>query len=433
VGPDGDGFPYCTTWVREPAQCDRDGGATKALLRDRGLFVGGDAPARTLDDSKAAQGKIRQVIVLIQENHSMDNMFGFTRIPDVNSLRAPTLPLPTWTPAPFRLTTTCPAGPAHQWADMHTQWSEGTLAGMADVDVGAMGVYLDDDHPFYTSLGAQFGLADRYFGSALGGTWANRNYLYLGTSQGIKDTGQLPFPSARSIFDELDAAHVNWAYSAKRPLHTTGAGATRIAEGTLGFRFAPGGPDFGRIVPYEKFLAEVDAFDPVKSNPMVWFVDGGKGFDEHPGKRSLDAVHAGERLVAELILDHVMKSPGWQSTAVFVSYDESGGYVDHVAPPSAAPPDATQPEFNYLGFRVPLFVVSPWAIRGVSHLVHSHTSILRFLEALFDLPALTARDANSDALLDMFDFTGERAVGTAIPLLARPWAGASCGVSASSP
>ena len=269
AGPDGDGFPYCTTWVRDAAQCARDSGATKALRRDRGLFVRGDAPADTLDDSKAAQGKIRQVIVLIQENHSMDNMFGFTRIPDVNSLRAPTLPLPSWTPAPFRLSTTCPTGPPHQWADMHAQWSDGTLAGMADVDVGAMGVYMDDDHPFYTSLGAQFGLADRYFGSALGGTWANRNYLYLGTSQGIEDTGQLPFPSATSIFDELDAAHVKWAYSAKRPLHAAGAGATRIAEGTLGFRFAPGGRDFGRIVPYEEFLAEVDAFDPAKSDPML--------------------------------------------------------------------------------------------------------------------------------------------------------------------
>lgn len=171
----------------------------------------------------------------------------------------------------------------------------------------------------------------------------------------------------------------------------------------------------------------------MQRKPIVWFVDGGPGLDEHPEAGGVDTMHPGERLVGELILDHVVKSPGWPSTAVFVSYDESGGYLDHVVPPSAAPPDATQAELNYLGFRVPLFVVSPWAVHGVSHVIHSHTSILRFLEALFDLPALTARDANSDALLDMFDFTGERAVGTTIPLLARPWSGVSCGVSASAP
>ena len=62
-----------------------------------------------------------------------------------------------------------------------------------------------------------------------------------------------------------------------------------------------------------------------------------------------------------------------------------------------------------MGFRVPLLVVSPWARPGyVSHRVHEATSITRFVELLFDLPALTDRDANSDALLDMFDFTSRR-------------------------
>jgi phospholipase C len=419
--------------VRDAGQCDREHGGTKAELRARGVFRGGDAPEETLDDSRAAQGKIRQVIILIQENHSMDNLFGFTAMPGVDSLRDPTSPVPAWQPEPFRLETSCAKDQRHSWDAMHAQWSEGTLLGMATNGRRAMGFYMDEDHPFYTSLAAQFGFADRYFCSALGSTWANRNYLYLGTSQGIKNTGQHPYPTAPSIFDALGNAGVDWAYASRHPEPATGAGVTGIAEGTLGPRFEPGGIDYQHIVPYAKFLAAVDAFDPVKSEPIVWFIDGGPGFDEHPESSGADTVHPGERLVSDLILYHVLKSSGWPSTAVLISYDESGGYFDHVLPPSAPPPDPTQRAFNYLGFRVPLFVISPWAVRGVSHVTHSHTSILRFLEALFDLPALTARDANSDALLDMFDFTGQRAVGTTIPPLGAPWSGRICGVSGSMP
>ena len=81
-------------------------------------------------------------------------------------------------------------------------------------------------------------------------------------------------------------------------------------------------------------------------------------------------------------------------------------------PPKACAPDGTPPEqdatlggFDRLGFRVPVFVVSPYAKKHyVSHVVHDHTSIVRFVEAKFNLPAFTARDANADAMMDMFDF-----------------------------
>jgi phospholipase C len=111
-------------------------------------------------------------------------------------------------------------------------------------------------------------------------------------------------------------------------------------------------------------------------------------------------------------VDALVKSPAWKSSALFLTYDEHGGLYDHVAPPPACAPDSTAPKehpeiggFDRLGFRVPLVVISPYAKRHfVSHVVHSHTSILRFVEAKFDLPAFTARDANSDAMLDLFDF-----------------------------
>ncbi|MGZ3424599.1 MAG: alkaline phosphatase family protein, partial [Polyangiales bacterium] len=87
------------------------------------------------------------------------------------------------------------------------------------------------------------------------------------------------------------------------------------------------------------------------------------------------------------------------------TYDEGGGIFDHVPPPKACLASASEAKFDRLGNRVPLLVVSPYARpHFVSHLTHSHTSITRLIELLHDLPALTGRDANSDALLDMFDF-----------------------------
>jgi phospholipase C len=100
---------------------------------------------------------------------------------------------------------------------------------------------------------------------------------------------------------------------------------------------------------------------------------------------------------------------------VFLTFDEHGGTYDHLAPPPACPPDDIAPilnpgdhapgDFKTYGVRVPLIVVSPYAKpHFVSHAVYDHTSILRFIESRFKLPALTARDANADPLSDMFDF-----------------------------
>jgi phospholipase C len=100
---------------------------------------------------------------------------------------------------------------------------------------------------------------------------------------------------------------------------------------------------------------------------------------------------------------------------LFLSYDEQGGLYDHVPPQAACVPDDYAPDlvagdvdaaFDQTGLRVPLIVVSPYAKRGyVSHVVTDHTSILRFIAAMYSLPALTHRDANAVPPLDMFDFS----------------------------
>ncbi len=109
-----------------------------------------------------------------------------------------------------------------------------------------------------------------------------------------------------------------------------------------------------------------------------------------------------------------MKSPNWKRTALFFTYDEHGGCYDHVPPPRACPPDDIQPnlkvrdvpgKFDRLGVRAPMVVLSPYARKHcVSHRVYDHTSILRFVQARFDSPVLTARDAHARPPVDMFDF-----------------------------
>ena len=126
--------------------------------------------------------------------------------------------------------------------------------------------------------------------------------------------------------------------------------------------------------------------------------------DEHPPTN----MQLGQKLAAS-VLDALMGYPKvWRETVFIESYDEHGGYYDHVAPPAACVPDGIMaPDYAYdrYGIRIPILVASPWSKKGyVSHIVTDLTSITRFIENRFDLPAMTHRDANAWPLLDMFDF-----------------------------
>src|SRR5262249_16179791 len=139
--------------------------------------------------------------------------------------------------------------------------------------------------------------------------------------------------------------------------------------------------------------------------PQVSFVDphlsseGPTNDDEHPPSQ----LQIGQKFVSDIV--HAgMKSPQWAKVAIFLTWDEHGGYYDHVAPPPACAPDDhpidfgtstdKTAKFDRLGFRVPLIVISPYAKKSyVGHHVYDHTSVTRFIEAKFKVPALTARDA----------------------------------------
>jgi phospholipase C len=359
-------------------------------------FAAGAKVEDTLGLTAADRAKIpiKHLIIVMEENRSFDHYFGTLSAgaqPDAEGWPAGfTNPdKAAKDVAPFHLTSTClPKDPGHQWTEMHAGWDNGKMDGFVKSAANTtgtdghfvMGYYDASDLPFYHWLAGTFAISDRYFGSALGGTWANRDYLYAGTSAGVMSTGQATI-SVPTIFDSMDAAGITWG------VFTDG----NVRQDCLGWTSTHKG--VGKFADLLDALASGDL-------PAVSFVDPGSGQDEHPPN---DVQH-GEAW-ARTMYTAAFASPIWGELAIVHSYDESGGLADHVPPPAACLASPDQTAFDHLGVRVPAIVISPWArAHHVSHRVHEHASTLRLIEALFDLPALTARDANSDALLDMFDF-----------------------------
>jgi phospholipase C len=211
----------------------------------------------------------------------------------------------------------------------------------------------------------------------------------------VTDTGQRAI-TVPTIFDALTAANVSWGvYSNGSP-----------RQDCLGWTSTHAG-----FTNYAAFMAQLTT----GTLPTVSFVDPSGCEDEHP----TNDIHGGEQWIRALY-ESAIASPQWSSMAIVLTFDEAGGLADHVPPPAACPPSASQAAFDRYGMRIPTLILSPFArTHFVSHAIHDHTSILRLIEAMTGLPALTARDANADALLDMFDF--------ACPPMMNPPSGPSAG------
>lgn len=354
---------------------------------------------------------VRHIVVVMKENRSFDHLLGKLHElgqSDVEAIPAGlSNPDSEGTPVAFHhAATTCiHADPDHGWGAMHSAVDGGKMDGFVKTAAlststdghFAVSYYEPQDLPFFYFLANTWAINDRHFSSVRSGTDPNRDFLLLGTNAGEQDTNtQTPDPSNPSIFLELMRAGFTWGvYSDGTPL-----------SGTL---------QWDHDSPGVHYLADlIQGFDD-GTLPNVAFVDGRDYVeDDHPpadlqvGEAWLDNVYT-----------HAINSPEWPRMALIWAYDEGGGFADHVPPPSACvarptpllpsspswPAVSDDPYFE-LGPRVPLVVISPYAKpHYVSHVVEEHTAITRFIETVFNLPALTARDANSSALLDMFDFS----------------------------
>jgi phospholipase C len=334
-------------------------------------FAAGALPLETLGFTAEQRRTlpIQHVIVVMKENRSFDHILGNLAARGQPDAEAIPPDYQTILGKPRPATTTCKLDdPDHQWEAMHRYVNGGKMDSFDEIPE-QMFVYDQTDLPFDYWLASTFALADRFFPSVLSGTGPNRYYLELATSGGVFDNGKgAPPPGLPSIYQRLrgQGRTVDQYYFDVAGLEN------KLATGTL---------------------ADVS------------FVDSeGAIDDEHP-PADVQVGEAWTRRVYQAVRD----SRYWMSTAMIWTYDEGGGFFDHVPPPHSCPPADGTPDaerFFELGIRVPMVMVSPWARpHHVSHVVHETTSITRFIEAVYDLPALTARDANSDALLDMLDFS----------------------------
>ncbi|HZD64997.1 MAG TPA: alkaline phosphatase family protein, partial [Acidimicrobiales bacterium] len=360
---------------------------------------------------------IRHIIVLMMENHSFDNHLGMLSRPGVDgfALGPGGRPLAT-NPYPdgrvqhaFAMPTTCQLAsrPSQTWVASHVQDDGGRNDGFVRSASGpvAMGYWGPEDLPFYYSLAATFPVADRYFCSLLGQTYPNRRYLMAATSLGqVDDTrpGPTDYPPNGTIFDRLAAHRIPWRdYVSDLP--------TTALFPPLASRYP------GSTVPIAQFFTDaaqgtLPGFAIV--DPQFTATSAGPGEVGGDSEENPQNIAAGEAFAARVIRA-VMSGPAWASTVLVWTFDEHGGYYDHVPPPAAVPPDEIPPAvpsgqaydgFARYGFRVPAVVVSPWSRPGlVSHTVFDHTSILKLVETKWNLPSLTARDANATSLSELLD------------------------------
>lgn len=357
---------------------------------------------------------IDHFFVFMQENRSFDHYFG--TMPGVDGLTASSANPDGagGSVSAFHATEYCFPDVEHGWDGTHDEWNGGANDGFVTANApngGRSMGYLDaTDLPYYHALFATFAMSDRHFCSMLGPTWVNRMYLASATSFGLVDNMAVPDDrldaygdDPYTVYQQLDAAGASW-----RVYYSDVATIWGIYP-ELGFSM------IDHFRPFTQLAADLAAGDVVDVTYVEpAFYDSGSVYernDEHPPTNP----QKGQIWVAARI-GEIMNSGAWPRSAIILTYDEHGGFHDHVPPPPACEPDGfdmvygdlspvTNFRFDRLGIRVPLTVISPFAKRGyVSHVPTDHTSILRLLQARFGLPAMTRRDANAWPLLDMFDF-----------------------------
>jgi len=321
-----------------------------------------------------------------------------------------------------------------------SRWvAEGTSGG------ASMGYYDRSALPVQWRLADEFVLLDRYFQSIHGGSLPNHFFLITAAmprdpaapaehraqlaadGQVIRDGDVAPddvvvnnldppYPPQRvrrfmrtpqtlpTIGDRLDAAGVSWRWYAPG----WGAGADAVKNGLVPhhnpFQYVK------RIMETPEgraHIADAEEFTAALANgtlPSVSFVKPHARKNAHP---AWSTVGAADQWIGETVRA-IMKSPLWPRAAVVVTYDEGGGYFDHVRPPAVD-------RFG-LGTRVPTLIVSPYARRGVvAHGQYDHASILKLIEWRFGLPPLTERDAAAGAFLEAFDFSQPPRQPVALP------------------
>ncbi len=373
----------------------RRAGAAGAAVAGGSLWATAPAAARARRFGRQ-RSPVRHLVITCQENRSFDHYFGYARQVQAARLGPPRRFSQPDADGnrhyPFEFTSLRTDDPPHWWDAVHQQWNNGRMDGFyrstqaffGDGNI-SMGYYTAKELPFYYSLldADSTALCGNYFCSVLGPTWPNRFYLMSGTSGGITtngiwgygvfDSGKWPI-----ILDLLDAAHVSWK------VYYIGSDGVEVGDtdnvAVFWSRYAHDPRTLGTIDEYYE-----DCRRGTLPN-VSWIIPSfSMQLDEHPPADVSVGMGYQQQVITAL-----RHSPVWNKSALFLTYDEHGGFFDHVPPP--------QLDAFGLGIRVPLWVVSPHVRRGVvtSSRAADHVSTLKFIERNWGLPTLASRNHTFD-------------------------------------
>ncbi|HEX4467103.1 MAG TPA: alkaline phosphatase family protein [Solirubrobacteraceae bacterium] len=411
------------------------------LLRAASAFAKPVRAPDSLPNPKLPAGTVNaaldfdHIVVVMMENHSFDNLLGalaHSGQPKAKGLRLDRHGFPRNTnPGPdgpvrsFEIQTTAQAPSVTQtWNATHQQIDGGRMDGFVE-SVGndePMGYWTESVLPFSYSFARTFTLANRWFCSTPCQTYPNRRFLMAGTAYGdiatnTESLSDAPPPNG-TIFDRLNAHDISWRnYFTDLPqtaiipsiIEKYPANLASIAQfhldcvlGTLpSVSFVD--PEFGVLSDIGEPLSQIPGIEAITGK-----LDTTGGDEESPQDMSYGEYWAYQ------VVESVLRSPAWPRTLLIYTYDEHGGYYDHVAPPAAIAPDAIPPNraegdapggYDLYGPRVPAIVASPFSKpNAVTNRIYDHTSALATIEAKWNLPALSFRDANARTVEDFLDF-----------------------------
>ncbi len=403
-----------------------------ARVADGGAWQPGTPALRSADPFVLGRHEIRHVIVIVQENRTVDNLFnGFPGADTTKSGqndRGRTIPLqPTPLTAPYDL--------SHRHAAWTQDYNDGKMNGFNTEgedcysrsndcpkhQIASYGYVPSSEVKPYWELARQYVFGNRMFQSNEGPSFPAHQYIVSGTStigngssirasenatdpkgkvrQGGCDSipsatvdtittqggpGQSVYPcfERQSIMDLMNAASVSWHYYQERH----GSGSWNAVDAIKQIRY---GPSYANVIwPSSRVLTDIANGDLAQ----VTFVTPSGQSSDHAGKTN----GTGPDWVASVV-NEIGESKYWDTSAIFVVWDDWGGWYDHVRP--------TVYNSYELGFRVPMIAIGPYAKSGViSHRQHEFGSILKFIEEVFNLPSLGTTDLRADDLSDCFNF-----------------------------
>jgi phospholipase C len=407
------------------------------------LLVALQVEVTTRPPPKPNQNPIQHVIVVMQENRTFDNYF-WTYPGQVGYNSSLCIPLNPSQPSLGCVKPQLATSPAlsgdlpHDWSSSWASYNNGSMNGFltaARDNPAVMDYYDNSTLPYLWAYARHYVLADQFFSSVKSYSQPNHWYMIAGNSPQISllqgqtqekrncydaATGKLTMATCayinqsqeiQTMADELTANGMSWKYYDQAiPQGATLAKAIKGCTGCDPWNYwnpldaknsSYANPAYTQnIVARQQLLSDIGN----GTLPQVSWVIPSGGISDHPPAN----VTLGMWWVTGVV-DRVMQSQYWGSTAIFVLWDDYGGFFDTVAPPTV--------DGYGLSFRVPALIISPYARAGyLDHTVYDFESTLKFIEWRFNLPSLTARDASAGNPVNAFDFSQQPAPPYIIPL-----------------